>query len=131
MHSLSTIEIALLVVLAGFFIALGIVCAWQARKSAVFARSCAEWMSENNTKSASMARIAEISSEMTEVTDALHSLIKQHKRLRSRIGMRELRKKRKQAGNSEAPVVELDLVDAPGSKKADLRVEAKRQGLLR
>lgn len=78
-----------------------------------------------------MARIAEISSEMTEVTDALQSLIKQHKRLRSRIGMRNLRKRKKDAANGGSQTVELDLEPAPTGKKAELRREAKKQGLMR
>lgn len=131
MHSFSTATVILYSCFAGLLVMFASASAWHARRSAVFSRECAQWMSENNTKSASMARIAELSSEMTEVTDALQSLIKQHKRLRSRIGMRNLRKRKKAAANGGRPTLELDLDPDPPGKKAELRRQAKAQGLMR
>ena len=71
-------------------------------------------------RSAPASRIAEISAELTELSDAYDALLKSHKKLRSRITMRENRaKKRQDDGQTEA---ERDDV------KTNLRVLARKQG---
>lgn len=42
----------------------------------------------------SMRQLAQLSAEITELTDSYSALLKSHEKLRSRIGMRELREKR-------------------------------------
>jgi len=92
-----------------------------------YAEDCFQWVKGNNEKSLSLTRIAELEAALTDLADAYHALLKSHKKLRSRIGMRELRKRRKDAQNgSEEP--------AQGGlplTKEQLRDEARKRNMLR
>lgn len=70
-----------------------------------------------------LARIAEIEASLTELSDSYAALLKSHKRLRSRIGMRAVRER--DDGQPEQ-------TDAFSTRnKAELRRQAKASGLLR
>ena len=76
-------------------------------------------------------QMAEIQAELTDLADSYASLIAAHKRLRSRIGMRELREKKKSSHNgAERGSVPQD----PGQKaayKQQFRTEMREKGMLR
>ena len=52
---------------------------------------CLEWIEKNNKNSVTLKRIAELETEMTEVTDAVAAYGVSLKKLRSRVGMRKVR----------------------------------------
>lgn len=103
-----------------------------ARRAQKYASDCATYVAEANKRSQSLRRIAELEGALTELADSYHALLKSHKKLRSRIGMRELRKKRKGAQNgAEAPEnPEYELPEVPMTKQ-QLRVECKKSGILK
>jgi hypothetical protein len=68
-------------------------------------------------------QIAELSAEMSELTDAYGALLKSHKKLRSRITMRENREKGMDQGTGS------DLSSL--TDKRALRLAAKGAGLLK
>lgn len=90
----------------------------QAQRNAL---ALAEWTRENNEKSVSLKRMAEVEGALTDLTDSYQSLLRQHKRLRSRISMRKAR----ETGNQD----DQDLHSE--SDKNALRLKAKAAGLLR
>lgn len=93
--------------------------AWLARNDAAV---CAKWIEQNNAKSKSLSEIARLSADLTELDDAYHALLDSHKKLRSRIGMREIRERRKK-GNGEDTHVH----DATTDKEV-LRERARAKG---
>ena len=58
------------------------------------AAAVAKFVEENNAKSKSLAAIAKVEADLTELHDAYASLLSSHKKLRSRIGMRKIREER-------------------------------------
>ena len=69
------------------------------------AAAVAKFVEENNAKSKSLAAIAKVESDLTELHDAYASLLSSHKKLRSRIGMRKIRedKERERANGLPDP----------------------------
>lgn len=101
---------------------------WMLRL-ATYCRDSVAFVQNQNKRAVSLARIAEVETTLTELLDAYNSLLESHKKLRSRIGMRNLREKR---GNG----VDLDASPPAGeadraSYKSKLRDLAKQRGLLR
>lgn len=122
----------------GLYTGLGVFCAlmlvfavflvrWQWRL-ALYAKEAIEYVQLQNEKSLSLRKLADLETTLTELLDAYESLLSSHKKLRSRIGMRNLREKR---GNS------VDSMTVPASDadraayKAELRDKATAKGLLR
>ena len=100
---------------------------WQ-WKLALYCREAVEFVQIQNKKSVTLRRMAEVESTLTELSDAYGALLDSHKKLRSRIGMRNLRQKRGNGVDSE-PVPASDADRA--AYKARLREDAKTKGLLR
>jgi len=61
-----------------------------AAQATSYAKSCTEWMVDNNEKSVSLKRMVLLETEMTETTEALEAVRKSMHKLRSRIHMRNL-----------------------------------------
>lgn len=97
---------------------------FYSRKSRTAVSEVALWINENNKRSVTLKQLAELSAEVTELKDSYDSLLTAHKKLRSRIGMRELRQKRNEVDNNDA--TELGSV----TDKNELRLKAKARGLL-
>lgn len=72
-------------------------------------------------ESAQLDRIAKLETVATELTDSYDALLTSHKKLRSRIGMREVRERRKEGGEDD--------MGTTTDKKA-LRLAAKSKGLI-
>jgi len=89
-----------------------------------YCRSAVQYVEESNAKSVSLRRIADIELTCTELLDSYNALLSSHKKLRSRIGMRELREKKSNGADLTAD-------DARAQSKAALRLECKQKGLLR
>lgn len=101
---------------------LALVCVVNARRARSYAANCAEWVKRVADMRDPTTKVAELSAEMTELADSYHALLKSHKKLRSRIGMRE---NRNRAG--AAPDEELSSI----TDKSALRLAAKSRGLLK
>lgn len=94
-----------------------------ARSARTYARSCTSWLEKFAAQREPKSEIAKLSAELTELTDSYNALLKSHKKLRSRISMRENRERK--AGDSVG-----DELGSETDKKA-LRIAAKQSGLLK
>lgn len=104
-------------------LALAILCWVNARNAASHSAACAVWVRKVSEMRDPTTKIAELSAELTELTDSYAALLKSHKKLRSRITMRENREKRV----DNAPAEDL----SSGRDKRALRLAAKERGLLK
>lgn len=121
---LSTVLMLALTVLA-LLVASG--CSYVAVRASIYADECRLFCEQR----AELSELAKLSSEMTELTDAYDSLLHSHRKLRSRVGMREVRAKRKNGADepSESPVPGSD--DEKAALKRKLRDDARARGILR
>lgn len=94
MHYLSTI-------LAGVAALIGVAAFATACKSVKFAKNACDYCEQNNKASVSLRKMTALEVEMTEITDSVSSLHTSLHKLRSRIGMRDLAKRR-EAEQSDA-----------------------------
>lgn len=105
-NDLSTIALVLLcisiVVLA--------ICLYYCVRAVRYSQAAWRFVSEQNENSVSLKAIAGIETQLTDLYDAHHALFDSHKKLRSRIGMRELRQKRR---NADEPDETLDEIPDP------------------
>lgn len=95
--------------------------AW--RKAAIaqrYANDCAIWVQSENADSVSLAKMAELESQMLDVIDSHNRVQASIRKLRSRIGMQELRERDK---------IDVD-IETTTDKNA-LRQKARARGLLR
>ena len=118
---LSTILSILALIFAAAALAVAVFSYRGCRKMRDHALSLAQWTRENNEKSVSLTRMADLEASMTDLTDSYSSLLRQHKRLRARLNMRKAR----EVANSD----ESDLHSE--TDKTALRLKAKASGLLR
>lgn len=123
-------ELALICLTIASFLSLclAIVCWLNARSARSHSAECYQWVQKIGKMRDPTASVAELSAEVTELHDAYDALLKSHKKLRSRIGMRE---NRARAGNG----VDSGTVPASDSEKAayksKLRNDLRAKGLLR
>lgn len=110
MVQLITLALAILAVaLSGF--------AWMYSKAAV------EHCIREQSESKALAELAKLSSEVTGLADAYAALMESHRKLRSRIGMRDLRKRR---DDDDLP----DSSSDPAAYKRELRSQLAKAGKL-
>lgn len=88
-----------------------------------------DFVRNHNAKSLSLRKIAEVEVALTELTDSYDALLSSHRKLRSRIGMREVREKRKNGDDREN---EVDLTDEAqkAAYKARMRADLRKRGML-
>lgn len=98
---------------------------FMAIKARDFARMAAKWCEER----AERKQMAELSAELTSLTDSYDSLLAMHKRLRSRIGMREKRERDAASNGADGDAVPSDAA-AKAAYKQRLRHDLKAKGLL-
>ena len=122
---LSTAGPILLVSIPVICLGLAITCALFARSARSEAAKCYEWVEAVSKMRNPAAKVAQLSAEVTELTDSYDALLKSHKKLRARIGMREARRKKADldTGNGSDLSSETD--------KRALRLAAKNAGLLK
>lgn len=120
------LQISLVGIAALLAIFLAGLCLRQAIIARDQAAACAKFVNEQNKRSISLKRMAEVEATLTDLTDSYDSLLKQHKKLRSRIGMRENR----QRAASE-PVAETADDLSTMRDKRELRLRCKERGLLK
>lgn len=101
-------------------------CVWRQLLSEKYCRSCMEYVSAQNKRSVSLKKLAQVESELTELTDAYDALITSHKKLRSRIGMRNIREQRNGAADDGIPD---PTVDPAGYKRA-MRLKLQNQNKI-
>lgn len=75
------------------------VALYIARAASEYAGAAFQYTKHRSEKS----QVAAISAQLTELDDAYHALLDSHKKLRSRIGMRELREKRRNDDDNAPP----------------------------
>lgn len=130
---LSTYYVAIALSLPTLFaIALAIASYRYAKKCAQHARHCDEYLD-------STANVQKLALEITELREAHESLLVAHRRLNSRVGMREARAKKKanaeESPSSTTPEDPIESSTSSGSEgltaKDRLRLQAKRDGLLK
>lgn len=99
------------------------------RGSEKHAITVAEYVRTENKNAVSLRRIAELEVALTDLVDSYHALLKGHKKLRARIGMREVRLRR---GNGEDANVPLGpgAVSPTETDKDKIRAAARAQGRL-
>lgn len=90
--------------------------------SLLYAYAAVQELKKRNAKNIALKEIAILSGEVTDLKDAYSSLLEQHKRLRSRIGMREKRSKSKSNG-SDMPDPQTD----PAGWKRYMRLQIHNQ----
>ena len=67
---------------------LSVVAVFYARHAWYFCKDTEEFIKLQNKRSLSLSKLAEIETQLTELTDSYDALLTSHKKLRSRIGMR-------------------------------------------
>ena len=93
-------------------------------RSEQYVKAAVDYVQSENKRSVGLKRITELEVQLTELYDSYVALLKSHKKLRSRITMRENRaKKMDNAG------VAVDS-DSHLSEKQRLRLEAKSRNLI-
>ena len=92
-------------------------CLWKIARIREFVR-------KKNARSLSLAKLADLEATLTELLDGYNALLESHKKLRSRIGMRENRRRR---ANGEIP----DPTQDPDGWKRAMRLQLKRDGILK
>lgn len=120
---LSTVAVICALTVAAFCLILAITCWLNARSARLYAANCEIWVQKVAKMRDPTAPIAELTAEMTDLTDSFQSLLRSHKKLRARIGMREARAKKR----------DMDAETDLGSEtdKRALRLAAKQSGLLK
>lgn len=111
---------------------------FRMRASEKWLEQVARWIENDNADALSLRRIAEIESSFTDLRESFDQLLASHKRLRSRISMRELRERRKDGDQDDGPDQD-ELFEAPATRangagpeyKVALRNQLRKQGLLR
>jgi hypothetical protein len=99
---------------------------FRARK---YAENCLTWVQKGNAASVSLQKMADVEVALTELTDSYQSLLTSHKKLRSRIGMRDKRAREIEAESANGAV--------PGDEasrlayKEQLRARLRSSGQLR
>ena len=89
--------------------------AWlYAVKCLSFCKDTEEFIKLQNKRSLTLSKLAEIETQLTELTDSYAALLTSHKKLRARIGMRA---GRASAGNSEGQIPD-SRTDPAGFKRA-------------
>ena len=104
---------------------------WKADNAEEVAFEAARYCEANNKRSISLAKLAEMRGELTDLHDAYDALMASHKTLRSRVGMREVRDKRKNGADADeaTDLGPLPMDDeAKTAYKVGLRAEARKQG---
>jgi len=115
------------VLLLAVFIAVALcaVSVSQARSAKRFANKCYVTLDKYRKQVEPRREVARLAAEVAEMADAHAALMKSHSKLRSRIGMRENRERKRDAASSEVVTEGLSSTD-----KTQLRLAAKAQNLL-
>jgi hypothetical protein len=109
-------------VLSTSALVVSLIAAFLAIKSAVAAQQTWQWVKNNNKKSVGLTQLTQLHTELTEHADSIGHLNKSLAKLRSRIGMRELR-----ANGHDPDGIPDSLRDPEGYKRA-MRLKIFKQG---
>lgn len=90
-----------------------------------FCKNAVAFIENQNKRSVSLARIAEVEATLTDLSDSYASLLAAHKKLRSRITMRANRAKAE--NGADIPDARTD----PDGWKRAMRLQLRQQGLLK
>ena len=116
-----------LVVLALLLLLLAMACFAHAMAMYKKVSAWGQYIVEQNKRSVTLRRMAEVEATLTELLDSYESLLTSHKKLRSRITMRENRAK--PANGIDSTSVPADET-AKAAYKAELRKKLRAEGKL-
>ena len=100
-----------------------IISAYYIIKLAHYCRAAVEYVEKHNKNAVSLRKLTELEVGVTDLWDSHATLLKSHKTLRSRIGMRELREQRENGVDSISDGDRL-------TPKEKLRLQAKAAKLI-
>jgi len=112
---------------AGFLTVFCGACVVWLVQLAQYCRSAVEFVENQNKRAVSLRRIADLETTCTELLDSYNSLLDSHKKLRSRIGMRNIRKSRENGADLTPMSSDAD----KSAYKATLRAKLRSTGQLR
>lgn len=98
---------------------LAALCVFYVVRLGAYCRDAVEFVRNQNKKSVTLRRMAEVETSLTELTDAYDAMMTSHKKLRARINMRAVRDDKKN-----------DAKSGNGVDKDALRLAAKERGLI-
>jgi hypothetical protein len=135
---LSTIGLFFVAFLAAIGFGFAVSAYKRAGEAFRYGKAAVEFTRENAAHELSRAGIDKIELSLSDLEDRHHALLESHKRLRSRVGMRELRKRRKEANGEDRDPNSRDMFDPntatdaeKSAYKVKLREEMKQRGLLK
>lgn len=97
-----------------------------------YVAAVAKYVESENADAVSLRRMAEMEASFTDLRDSYESLLTSHKKLRSRIGMRELRSKDKPENGADGEPDMFRIDDAQkAAYKNRLRQDLLKRGLLK
>lgn len=111
-------------ILSGLVLVFCIACVVWMGKMQLYIQNAVRILNNQNKNSVSLRRIAEVEATLTELLDSYDSLLTSHKKLRSRIGMREYRERKANGAESTDTGGE----DERAATKEALRIKARQQG---
>ena len=114
------------VFMAGIVVVVLVLAMWIAAIQR-FCKNAVAFIESGNKRSVSLARIAEVEATLTELSDAYSALLASHKKLRSRITMRENRAKAANGADTDLPDSRTD----PDGWKRAMRLQLRKEGVLR
>lgn len=106
---------------------------FRQRASEKYVSAVAKYVESENADAVSLRRMAEMEASFTDLKDSYESLLSSHKKLRSRIGMRELRSKDKPEENGADGEPDMFRIDEAqkAAYKNRLRQDLLKRGLLK
>lgn len=87
----------LMAVFTGFAVLFSAISWLYAYRCWLFCQDTEEFIKLQNKRSVTLAKLAEIEAQMTDLTDAYDAILASHKKLRARIGMRAVRAEKENA----------------------------------
>lgn len=112
---------------AGFLAVFAAAVLFWVLQLAKYCKASVDWVQNQNSRSVGLRRMADLEATCTELLDSYNALLTSHKKLRSRIGMREGRAKRKNGIDSSPGATDSE----KAAYKAELRNDLRQRGLLR
>ena len=124
---LSTELSTIWLIAAGFLTVFCVACVIWLVQLGQYCRAAVEYVENQNKRAVSLRRIADLETTCTELLDSYNSLLDSHKKLRARIGMRNIRNKRENG----ADLTPMSTDAEKSTYKANLRAKLRASGQLR
>jgi hypothetical protein len=119
--------LAIACILVLFLVAITAFFTWRRADSAfTWAEAAFKYAQEHSAEEVSRKALASLHAELSDLTESYDQLLQSHKKLRARIGMREVRARRQEENGLD------DDIDISTTRDKDaLRLALKSKGLLK